>query len=188
MGLLVGKLLLVTALLCSVPLWAQQENQPSDSRKSNAHLGWPISVPLNPMANFTHVGTGVSYGVGYNFSRRHAVIGEFLWDWLNPRVSNVAGTGNLKGSNNLYVLSGNYRFELRGKALGTYLIAGCGWYLRDSSQSNTYSSAFGVNGGAGFTVRVADAPWRMYFESRYHYAPTKNVDTQLIVTTIGIRY
>jgi hypothetical protein len=77
----VGKLLLVSVLLCSLPLWAQQGNESGDGRKSNAHLGWPISAPLGPMGKFANAGTGIVYGVGYNFSRRHAVIGEFIWDW-----------------------------------------------------------------------------------------------------------
>ena len=189
MGSVVGKLLLVSVLLCSMALCAQQENETDNSRRSDAHLGWPMSAPLNPTAKFAQVGTGVVYGVGYNFSRRHAVIGEFMWDWLNPRINGLAGVGNGSASSNLYVFRGNYRFELRGKAIGTYLIGGGGWYVRHSSLNMSSSSgAFGANGGVGFTVRVGDAPWRMYVESRYHYAPTKNVNTQLIVTTIGIRY
>ena len=191
MGSVIGKLALITLVLCSVRLWAQEE-EPSDTRRSNSNLGWPISAPLNPMAKFANVGTGVVYGVGYNFSRRHAVIGEFMWNWLHPAIGSADGVGNLSGPSNLYVFSGNYRFELRGKAIGTYLIGGGGWYLRHSDLNQTLmsssSSAFGANGGVGFTVRVGNAPWRMYIESRYHYAPTKNVNTQLIVTTIGIRY
>jgi hypothetical protein len=216
----VSKLLLVSLLLTSI-MWAQEE-QPNDTRKSNAHLGLPISVPLNPMAQFAKPGTGLIYGVGYNFTKRHAVIGEFMWDWLHPSASALAGVANLNGHSNLYVLTGNYRFERRGKALGTYLIAGGGWYMRHSSLSTTVvtgnavtctpawlwwgatctsglvtanqtlksssSSAFGANGGIGFTVRVGDAPWRVYVESRYHYAPTRPINTQLVITTIGIRY
>jgi hypothetical protein len=56
--------------------------------------------------------------------RRHPVIGEFMWDWLHPSVSGFAGTPNVDGHSNLYALTANYRFELRGKTLGTYFIAG----------------------------------------------------------------
>ena len=217
----VTTLLLISLLLSSVTMWAQDE-EPNDNRKSNGNLGLPISVPLNPMGQFAQLGTGVIYGAGYNFTRRHAVIGEFMWDWLHPSVSALTGVANLNGHSNLYVLTGNYRFELRGKALGTYLIAGGGWYMRHSSLSTTVvtgnsitctptwlwwgatctsglvdsnqtlksssSSAFGANGGIGFTVRVGDAPWRVYVESRYHYAPTRHINTQLVTTTVGIRY
>jgi len=45
-----------------------------------------------------------------------------------------------------------------------------------------------VNGGAGLTFRVGAAPYRVFVESRYHFAPTKNVTTQLVTVTWGIRY
>jgi hypothetical protein len=136
MGSIAGKLLLTSLLLCSVRLWAQEEGS-DDNRKSNSHLGWPISVPLNPTAKFADAGTGVTYGVGYNFSRRHAIVGEFMWDWLNTGVSSPRGFGNVNGGSNLYVFSGNYRFELRGKTIGAYLIAG-GWLVSPRFKPNNH--------------------------------------------------
>jgi len=50
------------------------------------------------------------------------------------------------------------------------------------------SGVFGGNVGFGFTIKVADAGYRMYIEPRYHYAPTKNVTRQLMEVTVGIRY
>jgi hypothetical protein len=50
------------------------------------------------------------------------------------------------------------------------------------------SHSLGVNGGFGFTARVGEAPYRVYVESRYHYAPGKGVNTHLVVVTVGIRY
>jgi hypothetical protein len=50
------------------------------------------------------------------------------------------------------------------------------------------SSVFGGNVGVGFTIKVGDPSPRVYIEPRYHYAPTKNVTTQLMVITVGIRY
>jgi hypothetical protein len=55
-------------------------------------------------------------------------------------------------------------------------------------QVGSSSNAFGANGGVGFTIRVGEAPYRLYVESRYHYAPTKNVNTQLVTVTVGFRY
>ena len=55
--------------------------------------------------------------------------------------------------------------------------------LRSSS-----STALGLNGGVDFTVRVGDAPYRVYVESRYYYAPTRGSNHQLITVTLGIRY
>jgi len=50
------------------------------------------------------------------------------------------------------------------------------------------SSVFGGNVGVGFTIKVGDPSYRVYIEPRYHYAPTKNVTTQLMLITVGIRY
>ena len=50
------------------------------------------------------------------------------------------------------------------------------------------STALGGNGGIGFTARVSEEPYRLYVESRYHYAPNKNISTQLVTITVGIRY
>lgn len=218
---ILAKALLSIAILTPVLGWAQEE-EANDDRKSNGQLGLPISIPLNPMGQFALAGTGITYGAGYNFTRRHALIGEFMWDWLHPNASGLPGITSADGHSNLYAVTANYRFELRGQSLGTYFLAGGGWYLRHSSittsvvtgssitctpewlwwgaacssgvvtNENTLrsssSSAFGVNGGIGFTIRVGDALWRVYVESRYHYAPTKFVNTQLVVTTVGIRY
>jgi len=46
----------------------------------------------------------------------------------------------------------------------------------------------GGNAGVGLTFRVGEAPNRMYVEARYHFAPTKNVTTELLTVNWGIRY
>jgi hypothetical protein len=51
-----------------------------------------------------------------------------------------------------------------------------------------HSNVLGANAGVGFTIKVGEPSYRAYVESRYHYAPTKNINTQLINVTIGIRY
>jgi hypothetical protein len=58
----------------------------------------------------------------------------------------------------------------------------------DQTLATSTTNAWGVNAGVGFTVRVGEAPYRLYTEARYHYAPTKNVSTQFIAVTVGIRY
>jgi hypothetical protein len=120
------------------------------------------------------------------------------------------------------VIDGNYRFELRGKTFGTYLITGLGWYHRTSKLSKEVTtgnnvtcepvwlwfgfdctsgtvvsnetitsssrSSWGANGGIGFTIRVGDAPYRVYFESRYHYVPFRGTPAKFVAVGVGIRY
>jgi hypothetical protein len=209
---------------CAV--YSQEEGD--DDPRGNVNLGMPLSAPLNPMGRFTNFGWGITVGSGYNFTRKHAVVGEFMWNHLFVPAGALAPiraamqTPDINGSGRLYALTGNYRFELRKKTLGTYLIAGAGLYHRGASLSqpvttgtnvtceptwewwgfscssgtvtgnetlqSSSSTAFGLNGGFGFTVRVGDAPYRVYIESRYHYAPTRGINTQLVTVTLGIRY
>jgi hypothetical protein len=59
--------------------------------------------------------------------------------------------------------------------------------ITNMTVANSGLNAFGVNGGIGFTIRVGDAPYRIYVETRYHYAPTRDISTQLLAFTFGLR-
>jgi len=225
---LATKAMIVTALLSIAHCNVYAQDDSDDDPRGNVNLGLPISAPLNPAGRFVNLGIGINVGAGYNFTRSHAVVGEFMWNGLLTNngalapLRVVSQNPDLNGSGNLYAFTGNYRFELRGRALGTYLIGGGGWYFRTAHLSRTVTTgsgiictpvwlwwgfscesgavtadqtvasstthAFGVNGGIGFTARVGDAPYRMYVESRYHYVPSRGINTQLVVVTVGIRY
>lgn len=222
-------------LLSAVPLAHGQAMPPSiggespnDDPRGNVNLGTPIVVPLHPTSEAVHLGFGLIVGGGYNFTRRHAAIGEFAWNRMLPtnealaKLRSTLDLPNLNAKSDVYSLTANYRFELRGRVTGAYVIGGGGLYYRHTGlstkvttsapvvcqpiylwwgftcQSGTvtenqtigsYStSALGGNGGIGFTARVGDAPYRVYIESRYHYAPNKYISTQLLNITFGIRY
>jgi len=213
-------------LACCCNVYAQEDAD--DNPRGNVNLGMPMAAPLNPMARLSDFGLGVTTGGGYNFTRRHAIVGEFMWNdlFVDSRalapIREAAQNPGISGSSHLFAVTGNYRYELRGTALGLYFIGGGGMYHRTSSLSqkvttgksitctrtwewwgftcssgtvnsnqtigSSSSSTLGANAGIGFTVRVGDAPYRVYIESRYHYAPTKEVNTQLVEVTFGIRY
>jgi hypothetical protein len=206
--------------------YAQEEGD--DDPRANTNLGMTLAAPLNPTARLVNLGWGITTGAGYNFTRRHAFVGEFMWNHLYASDGALAPfraalqNPSLSGSGNLFALTGNYRFELRGKTLGMYFIGGGGLYYRTAYLSqkvtsgttttcaptwlwwgytctsgtvtsnqtigSSSSSALGGNGGVGFTARLGEAPYRVYVESRYHYAPSKRVNTQLIGISVGIRY
>ena len=132
------QLLLVT-LVWIGSLHAQDEY--GEDSKLNTNLAIAASVPLNPIARFTNFGWGTTVGAGYNFNRQNALVGEFLWNRLNPTPEVIApirlalNSPNVNGHANLYALTGNYRLELRGHKLGTYFIGGGGIYHRNASLS-----------------------------------------------------
>lgn len=224
----VARALIGIAIVAFTSSDVHAQDEDDDNPRVNTNLGLPIAAPLNPTGQFVHLGLGVTAGAGYNFTRRHAVVGEFMWNSLFPSTELLTPirvalqNPGINAGGNLFAFTGNYRFELRGKAVGTYFMGGGGWYYRnthlsqpittssgitctpawrwfgftcesgtvtaDQTIKSTSSSAMGVNGGIGFTARVGDAPYRIYVESRYHYAPNKGVSTQLAVVTVGIRY
>ena len=219
---------LIVVALVAATCCAYAQDDGDDDPKANTNLGMTISAPLNPTGRYVDLGLGLSAGAGYNFTRHHAVIGEFMWNHLSPTTGLLAPirkalqNPNVSAGSNVLAFTGNYRYEVRGKELGMYFIAGGGWYYRNSHlsqrivtgssitctptwlwfgfacQSGTVtanqtiasssSNAMGVNGGIGFTARVGDAPYRVYVESRYHYAPNRSINTQLVAVTVGIRY
>jgi hypothetical protein len=224
-----GAKLIICMFLVLLPRSIRAQGEPGNDDPSIAsNLGFTIGAPLNPTARYVNKGWGLDAGVGYNFDRRNAVIGEFMWNWLTPTDGALqpvrAGlqSPNITGNGNLFSLTANYKFELRGKRFGAYFIGGGGWYYRATSFSKsiltstgitcdpawlwwgftcshgtvntnvsvtgTSSSAFGANGGIGFTIRFGEAPNRFYTEARYHYAPSKDINTHVIAITVGIRY
>lgn len=204
------------------------QDQCADECKVNTNLAMVSSVPVNQTAQFAGIGWGTVAGVGYNLNKQNSLIGEFMWNRapnasgsLQP-IQGVSPSIKLTGNTDLFTVTGNYRFELRGPLLGTYLIGGGGWYLRNTSLSakvtsgantpctpvwlwwgftcssglvtanqslqSSNSNALGANLGIGFTVRVGQSPYRLYSEARYHYIPHKNINTQFVAATIGLRY
>lgn len=188
-------------------------------------MAMSVSKPLGPLSPYSNTALGLSVSAGYNFTRRQALEGAFMWNWIyasNSAIQSlqqVLQTSKVGGHGNVFVLTANYKYELRGKLLGTYIVGGPGWYHRTTEVTQTIpsgtvvpcqpiwvwwgvpcgptmssisagssSTAIGGNVGIGFTIRVGDAPYRWYVESRYHYAPTKSIATQLLTINVGFRY
>ena len=52
----------------------------------------------------------------------------------------------------------------------------------------TGTSSFGANGGVGLTIRIKDTPWKFFVESRYNYAASRAISTQVAPVTFGFEY
>ena len=50
------------------------------------------------------------------------------------------------------------------------------------------TSSFGANGGIGLTLRIKDTPWKFFVESRYVYAASRAIATQVAPVTFGFEY
>ena len=139
--------ILIGALSFSLPIHAQdqhvepQQNVEYDEGRLTSNIAIAAGTPLSLTAKYATVGVGVNYGVGYNFDRHSSLIGEFMWNDLQPTGGALnqirAATNNpaLNGSGNLVGLMANYRFRFEGKTFGAYLIAGGGGFYRNVSFS-----------------------------------------------------
>lgn len=63
-----------------------------------------------------------------------------------------------------------------------------GTVTANQSLTGFSSTVFGGNVGIGFTARIPDSGYSFYIESRYHYAPTKGLHTQVMPISIGVRF
>ena len=78
---------------------------------------------------------------------------------------------------------------------GTVCLPIYGWYGYTCSNGYvntvgvaTGTSSFGANGGVGLTIRVKDTPWKFFVESRYVYAASRAISTQVAPVTFGFEY
>ncbi|MGA8044358.1 MAG: hypothetical protein WCA37_16300 [Terracidiphilus sp.] len=203
-------------------------DEPKAEPRGSLYLSIPIAIPLNPAAQAVNLGFGLTVGGGYRLARHQVAVGEFMWNNLFPngttltRIRTTLDDPKANASVGVMGLTANYRYELEGKKLGTYLIGGGGLYYRHTSLSesvitsssipctptwqwlgftctngyvtpnqklgNWSATSGGINGGVGFTTKFGEAPCQFYVESRYHYAPSGRVNTQLINIAFGIRY
>ena len=127
------------------------EAEQNDNPRANVNISAPIVIPLNPTAQAVHLGFGFTVGGGYNFTRRHALIGEFMWNNLFPtnealaKLRTALDNPKVNAGAAVTALTGNYRFELRGKALGAYLIGGAGLYYRHTTLSQTVTTGSNIS-------------------------------------------
>jgi len=134
--------ILLVVISCSSCVRGQvDEGEFGEDSKLNTNLAMLLSVPLNPMARFANFGWGTTLGAGFNISRRNAFVGEFMWNRIYPSNSALAPlrlalhSRDLNGHSNLIAITGNYRFEMRGRVAGVYFIGGGGFYYRNTSLS-----------------------------------------------------
>lgn len=63
-----------------------------------------------------------------------------------------------------------------------------GGFVVTLAEASAGASALGADGGLGLTLRLGDSRWRFYIESRYAYAASHVVSTQIAPVTFGVSY
>jgi Outer membrane protein beta-barrel domain len=142
-------------LICTVigvlPLQAQDHQSEPPSRRLNSNLAFTLTAPLDPTVRYATALGGLTYGVGYNFNRRHSVLAEVMWNGLSPTSQALAPiraatqNNDLNGHGNLVALTANYRLQVERKVFGTYFIAGAGAYYRNATLSQFVAAGESVS-------------------------------------------
>jgi len=138
----------------------------------------PLRVAFQSQDVRAH-GDLVALMANYKFEVRGKLFGAYFiggggWYHRSTTISNAFPTGTLVPCQPIWLWWGyNCSSETT---------------ITSSTVATSSSNVFGGNAGIGFTIRVGDPPYRWYVESRYHYAPTKNITTQLVTISVGFRY
>src|SRR5262245_41875446 len=136
--------------------------------------------------------------------------------WIVANARDISGSGNLYaltanyrfklegrvfgfyfiGGGGMYHRHASLSREIAVGA-GTFCTPSWAWWgyscvsgkvVDDQTLVSAGSTAVGGNAGAGFTIRFHEDGYKFYVEVRYHYAPTKNISTQILPITLGFRF
>ncbi|MBF5043099.1 MULTISPECIES: outer membrane beta-barrel protein [Myxococcaceae] len=161
-------------------------------------VGGGPSIPMGKTGDRFNVGYGFNAGVGFNFNRYLGAQVEAYWSHygVNGNIFNstaldanhrmqygtvdIVGNVVRSGPFTAYLLGGGglyYRRVELTQFAGTTVVPVCDpwlFYCYPSAVSvetilgSRSSTDWGINGGVGFSVRVAGG-LRLYAEGRYHY-------------------
>jgi hypothetical protein len=103
-----------------------------------------------------------------------------------------------------YLVAGGGMYY-RGASLSQFVVAGesvsctpawlwwgftceSGTVTSHQTLASSSSTAPGGNVGIGFTVRIPDSGYKLYVESRFHYASSRGVPTKILPISVGVRF
>ncbi|HEY1341647.1 MAG TPA: hypothetical protein VGF59_29250, partial [Bryobacteraceae bacterium] len=119
--------------------------------KLNTNLGAGPSIPVGATNGLVGASLNAVVGAGYNFTKHHSFVGQFMWAGLPPDKQVLlgplwaaAGTKDISGSSNMWAVTANYRYRMQERTFGAYLIGGVGWYYRRSSLSREVAAGEGT--------------------------------------------
>src|SRR5262245_39459810 len=108
--------------------------QAQDEKKWSVQGGAGFGVPVASTSDYVSTNANIVVGGGYDFTRIIGVTGEFMWQGLTVKDSNISQITALGAKSNLYSVTGNIRLTIpTGGKFGAYAIGGTGWYRRSDS-------------------------------------------------------
>lgn len=209
-------LTLAAVVLISLAGLPQVAAQDKDFSRFTMHGSVGIMNPLGNLNKHVGIGYTVTVGGGYNYSKRLALVAEYIYDQPSVNDEVLKALTVPVGKTKVWGVTGNaiLRMNRPGK-VDFYGIVGAGLYQRKvkfplaTTQAITIpddwwghggttipkgtvlggrsSTAFGFNFGGGMTFGVYKG-FKGYVEARYHHAFTNVHDTQMLPITVGLRW
>ena len=206
------KLTVLLSVLClgSLPVCAQFS-------RFTGFVGAGVTAPVNPIASRLNLGWNASGGAGINFNHHFGVMLDFTFNEMGINSTSLlqaqAPGGSVRtwgftldpivhvtqeGPVDVYVTGGGGIYkrtvEYTQPAIGTTTVFDpwFGFYPAAFTTNEVIGSfgqyKGGINGGAGVSVHLRNTKAKLFAEARYHHIFTRNVPTDIIPVTFGVRW
>lgn len=180
-------------------------------------VGGGVTTPINPIGSRLDNGWNIAAGVGVNATHHFGLMLDFMYNdtginrtfldqvqapdgrvrvWgftLNP-VVHITQEGPVDfyvtGGGGIYHRTVEYTQPVI--QTGVFFDPWFGYYPADFASNQIIGSygqyKGGVNGGAGFSVKLGSSRAKLFAEARYHHIFTRGVETGLLPVTVGFRW
>lgn len=207
---------ILAGLSAVLPAQTQNNNDPQHHLTFN--FGGGVTPTVGDISQRLNTGWNMVGGAGWNFTDHFTVDGEFQYNGLGLDDSVLREFNVPDGNAHVWSFTVNPILRIHPeKRLGGYVIGGVGLYHRliqftrptvaqqlvfdpffgfffpvlvpaDVNLGTFTSNAFGINAGGGVTFKLPNSDAKIYLESRYHWANTRNTPVQIVPVTVGIRW
>jgi hypothetical protein len=203
--------LLVSLLgLATLPACAQFQ-------RFTGFVGGGFTPPINPIGSRLNNGWNITAGAGINANHHFGLMLDFTFNDLGINQTFLqqaqAPGGSVRiwgftldpiihltqeGPVDVYVTGGggiyNRTVEYTQPAVstGTFFDPWFGFYPAAFATNEVIGSfgqyKGGINGGVGFSVKLGDSKTKLFGEARYHHIYTRNVETDILPVSFGVRW
>jgi hypothetical protein len=201
---------LVSLCAAGVPAFAQFSH-------FTGFVGGGFTTPINPIGTRLDTGFNISAGAGVNANHHVGIMLDFIYNQngINPTFLNqvAAPDGQVRvwgftldpvvhvtqeGPVDLYVTGGGGIYHRTVEYTqptiqqGVFFDPWFGYYPANFASNQIIGSygqyKGGVNGGVGMSFKLGHSNAKFFAEARYHHIYTRNVGTDLVPVTFGIRW
>ncbi len=181
------------------------------------YVGGGFTPAVNPIGSRLDTGWNISAGAGMNANHHFGLMLDFTFNDLGINQTSLqqaqAPGGSVRvwgftldpivhltqeGPVDVYVTGGggiyNRTVEYTQPSIGTgtFFDPWFGFYPAAFQTTQVIGSFSqykgGINGGVGFSVKLGQSRTKLFAEARYHHVFTRNVETDILPVSFGLRW